>query len=105
MNTITLDFYDIKYVERLHAYLKETFCLPDYYGCNMDALWDCLHGGFEDETTIVLKNMSAFPENRRFELCSLVRVFEDLKKVGDIADFIVVDESKQGLSVDEFFLK
>lgn len=40
MNTITLDFSGIKSYWGLHEYLKEVFQLPDYYGHNMDALWD-----------------------------------------------------------------
>jgi ribonuclease inhibitor len=28
--------------ESLHAYLKQTLALPDYYGGNLDALFDCL---------------------------------------------------------------
>jgi ribonuclease inhibitor len=27
-----------------HAYLKEKLALPNYYGENLDALWDCLTG-------------------------------------------------------------
>ena len=28
--------------ETTHEYLKEKLSLPDYYGANLDALWDCL---------------------------------------------------------------
>ena len=96
MNTITIDFAFIKSVDQLHGYLKEIFHLPDYYGCNMDALWDCLQCGFEEETRIILKNVSAFPENRRFEIDALICVFMDLKKVGDIADVVLVDDDTPG---------
>ena len=28
--------------EEAHRYLKELFAFPDYYGANLDALYDCL---------------------------------------------------------------
>jgi len=28
--------------ETTHEYLKEQLYLPEYYGCNLDALYDCL---------------------------------------------------------------
>ena len=28
--------------ETTHEYLKKELQLPDYYGCNLDALYDCL---------------------------------------------------------------
>ncbi|MCT4575529.1 MAG: barstar family protein [Firmicutes bacterium] len=30
--------------EQFHSYIKELMDLPDYYGGNLDALWDCLTG-------------------------------------------------------------
>jgi ribonuclease inhibitor len=29
--------------QALHQQLKKRLLLPDYYGENLDALWDCLH--------------------------------------------------------------
>ncbi len=37
-----LDFKDIQNKTQLHKYLKEKLELPDYYGNNLDALYDCL---------------------------------------------------------------
>lgn len=37
-----LDFEGITSKEELHDYLKEQLNLPDYYGRNLDALYDCL---------------------------------------------------------------
>ena len=94
MNTILLDFSKIRSMYNLHAYLKDAFNLPDYYGFNMDALWDCLQCSFEDETTIILKGLDLLPEDMQYAVPVLISVFEDLKKVGDIADYIVVDENE-----------
>ena len=59
----------------------------------MDALWDSLRGGFEEETTIVLKGASAWPQDMRYSLPVLVGVFEDLKKAGDIKDFVLINDT------------
>lgn len=40
MKIIELDGNIIK--EKSHDYLKEVFDFPDYYGKNLDALYDCL---------------------------------------------------------------
>ena len=36
-----------------HAYLKEQFSFPEYYGCNLDALYDCLTERRTDYTLIL----------------------------------------------------
>lgn len=54
---ITLDATMLR--ERLpaHDYLKEALALPDYYGKNLDALYDCLTE--LDETEIQFVNLDA----------------------------------------------
>ena len=49
---ITLDFTNMEYPAQLHRELKIKFELPDYYGENWDALWDCLDGWYEDDKNV-----------------------------------------------------
>nr|WP_313780584.1 barstar family protein [Paenibacillus larvae] len=44
MHDILLDGRKIGNLGQLHTVLKEALELPDYYGNNLDALWDCLTG-------------------------------------------------------------
>jgi ribonuclease inhibitor len=38
-----------------HGYLKRKLALPDYYGENLDALWDCLTTDFSGKKIIIHK--------------------------------------------------
>ena len=42
----------MEYPAQLHRELKIKFELPDYYGENWDALWDCLDGWYEDDENV-----------------------------------------------------
>ena len=42
MKHIELDFSNYHSIEELHEALKSAFRFPDYYGANLDALWDCM---------------------------------------------------------------
>lgn len=42
MREIFLNGRQMKNKDQLHDYLKEKLELPDYYGKNLDALWDLL---------------------------------------------------------------
>lgn len=80
MNYIILDFNGIKSLWTLHEYFKEVFNLPDYYGHNMDALWDCLDCSFEFPTTIVLKNIEKIPSEMNKATEIMLELFEDLQR-------------------------
>ena len=41
-----------------HAYLKQKLALPEYYGNNLDALWDCLSTDFSLKKIVIIE-----PEN------------------------------------------
>ncbi|MBQ6998657.1 MAG: barstar family protein [Clostridia bacterium] len=77
-NPIILDFSEIKTGYELHKQLKEKFGLPDYYGENWDALWDCLRYLWWDGENIHVK-IYAFSElNEEWrEYCEvMIKIFE-----------------------------
>ena len=59
IHTIFIDGRNYSNEYEVHEYIKKTLGLPDYYGHNADALWDCL--SFPDYVS-----ESTFPE----ETCS-----------------------------------
>jgi len=53
MSVVTLNSDEFSSIEELHVLLKEKLKLPEYYGNNLDALWDCLTGGTEQPLTLI----------------------------------------------------
>lgn len=46
----------------LHDALSKALDFPNYYGRNLDALWDCLTGWIDVPVTVVWKDYSASKE-------------------------------------------
>jgi ribonuclease inhibitor len=44
LEVIVLDGKEFESIEKIHRILKKKLDLPDYYGENLNALWDCLTG-------------------------------------------------------------
>ena len=42
MNKILIDLDAFETIKEFHLWLKEQCHFPEYYGCNLDALYDCL---------------------------------------------------------------
>ncbi|PLR90592.1 barstar family protein [Bacillus halotolerans] len=56
MKKIVVDGKDFQNKEGLHNALKDKLDFPDYYGGNLDALWDCLTGWIELPLTLIWRN-------------------------------------------------
>lgn len=78
MDEYIIDLSGIRNLYELHQYFKEVFPLPDYYGMNMDALWDCLYYGFSNPTRITLKNEASVPKELSESVGILHRLLVDL---------------------------
>lgn len=81
MKKIILDLNASMSKKALHAYLKEKFGFPEYYGNNLDALYDCLTDiseptaiglfiadDFTDEADVITDNECFGSENGGTEL-------------------------------------
>lgn len=104
MNVIELDFTGIKSLWELHEYLKEAFDLPDYYGHNMDALWDCLHCLFEEPTTIVLKKLSKIPKELKEAVATMLEVFADLEREDEEVTVRIETADDARINLSDFML-
>ncbi|KHD35862.1 barnase inhibitor [Clostridium acetobutylicum] len=58
MKIVTIDGKEFKDKENLHRILKKELNFPEYYGKNLDALWDCLTGETKMPLKIVWKNFN-----------------------------------------------
>lgn len=76
MREIILDGRFMTDKNSVHRYLAEKFEFPDYYGNNLDALYDCLNDICE-KTSILFINTETAEENldRYFDM--ILTVFED----------------------------
>ena len=90
MKTIELDFKGCKYIGAVHKVLKESFELPDFYGENLDALWDCLKYYSEDDIQVRIYGLSSLPENFKDYTQKMMIIFDMVNKEKPNICFTVV---------------
>ena len=74
---VVLDFKNILDKIMMHQYLKEKLEFPDYYGNNLDALYDMLTS-LEEGTFIEIINYQNFEKNDEKYFKSLCELFDDV---------------------------
>lgn len=62
MKEIIIDCAEIADRKQLHVLIAQKLNFPDWYGGNLDALYDCLTGVY-DETNILLKNFASLEQS------------------------------------------
>ena len=75
----TIDLKGVKTIWALHEAIKKGLMLPDYYGMNMDALWDCLTGDIEVPSEIHIKSIKSLPKELNETGATLVQLLYDAK--------------------------
>ena len=74
---VLLDGNTILNREMLHDTLSAALCLPEWYGRNLDALYDCLTD-VQEETVLVLRGRAALEEHLGGYGHRFVRLLEEV---------------------------
>ena len=90
MKSVILDAKKMLKKEKMHEYFAKKFDLPEYYGKNLDALFDCLCE-INEPTLIKLKNEDALQGDTKE---SLIRLFHDVCNENEMVKFEFVKDEK-----------
>ena len=90
MKNVSLDAKKMVEKEKMHDYLAKKFDLPDHYGRNLDALFDCLCE-INEPTLIKLKNENALEAGLKE---SLTQLFLDVCAENELVKFELVKDKK-----------
>ena len=79
MKTVVIDFSKCKYPMDLHNEIRKKLELPEWYGNNLDALWDMLTGFIETpiEVTVIYKPENKMAENLKESVLKVIETFKE----------------------------
>lgn len=92
MKKIILNFENCQNISEIHKILKAVFDMPNYYGENWDALWDCLDGLFYDEGKVVVEinGVNSLNEEMQNAVKPMFGVFKDVSVNTPNVEFVIV---------------
>ena len=79
----TVDFKNVHQYEEIHKALKYGLDFPNYYGENLDALWDCLTETVGNSVMIILKDYQDVEAADKEYASQILEVFKDAKEFAD----------------------
>ena len=90
MKSVILDAKKMLEKENMHEYFAKKFDLPEHYGKNLDALFDCLCE-INEPTLIKIKNENALDSAIKE---SLIQLFRDVCSENALVKFELVKDEK-----------
>ena len=77
-----LDFSNCKYLGEVHELIKKELELPEFYGCNLDALWDAVTGLMyvPANIKIIFKPETAAAQKLADEIEKIISVFKEAEQ-------------------------
>jgi ribonuclease inhibitor len=87
MKKVVFDSSHVESIDQLHSDLARKLNFPDYYGANLDALYDCLSGEIELPMTIIWKNYHMTKSKLGKDAVKVLKVMEAF--AGEEPDFTI----------------
>ena len=75
----TIDFSSVKHYLEIHAIIQKALDFPDYYGRNLDALWDCLRDMVGEPIHIEIIGLEVIERQFGDYSAKLIETFRELK--------------------------
>ena len=92
MDKVVIDFTGCKYLGELHLELKNKLQFPDFYGENLDALWDCITGMVKVPDYVQIKGIGSLKPDIQEHAMKIYDIFDEAKKeFGDFRSLELVD--------------
>ena len=80
MREVVFDSSHVERLDQLHSELARIFDFPDYYGANLDALYDCLSADVALPLRIIWKNYNITRLKLGKDAEKLLKVMKDFAK-------------------------
>lgn len=88
---VVFDFNEIKSIEDFYSQFQQQFSLPDWFGHNLDALWDMVSAGIELPVMIVFTQMTSV---QRIEFSDIIDVMNDAQDMWEDEFIFALDITK-----------
>ena len=90
--SLTLDFTKCRYIGEIHLILKDVFGLPEYYGENWDALYDCLDGRFAEnkKTVVEIHGYTTLEPEIKAYCKTMLKIFDEIQRENPYVTFNLI---------------
>lgn len=89
MNKVIINGEEFRNIQEFHKYIKVKLELPDYYGENLDALWDCLTGFIDLPLLLVWRNYKKSKGYMGKDIEEILQLFKEVQE--ELEDNFIVE--------------
>ncbi len=75
---IILDLTACKYIREFHERIRVVFDFPEWYGANLDALWDLLREPWSADVTVI--GADTMSKDLREYFPKIIEIFDEVKE-------------------------